>query len=185
MRTAARYQLLTNLLFGERGAYSTLETSAVLLFGGGAVKRALYWIAAGGLSFWLPPVLASAISGNTGSWVTLNVVSVLGLVALSAVYWAYRRTAPSWGWISAGVYILGPVSIFTAGAFSNGPSGSAISHGSSFVLILLCLFPPATLWLSVLNSTIFSVLGVSITLMFLTLYQVTKKARQGRSAISE
>ena len=73
------------------------------------------------------------------------------------------------GVVLAGIYILGPVSMMAPLAFAEFPS-SPSGLGGNLIVLLLCLFPPNTLWFSLLNGTFFSVLIATVTLPFLAVY---------------
>jgi hypothetical protein len=45
----------------------------------------MYWIAMGGLAFWLPAIVQYVISGENTNWVSLNVGSLSGLVVLELI----------------------------------------------------------------------------------------------------
>jgi hypothetical protein len=100
---------------------------------------------------------------------TLNVVPLAGVTVLGLASWIGTKHMPKWGWILAGIYILGPVSMLSPLAFARIPSSPADS-GGNLILVLLCLFPPSTLWFSLLNGMLFSVLIVTVTLPFLAVY---------------
>jgi hypothetical protein len=116
------------------------------MIGSNAMQNKLCWLAIGGLSFWLPlDVVATALHQNVDLWI-LNVVPLAGLALLGVVSWIAAKRLPKWGWVLAGIYILGPVSMLAP---------------------LFCLFPPLTLWMAGLNGTIFSVLIATLILPFL------------------
>jgi len=134
------------------------------------MKNKLYWIAVGGLSFWLPAILVAAALHQDVNAIVLNVVSLAGLILLGTVSWIYTKHLPKWGWVLAGIYILGPVSMLAPLAFAKVPH-SPSNSGGTLILVLLCLFPPTTLWFSLLNWMIFSVLIATVALAFLAVYQ--------------
>jgi len=132
------------------------------------MKNKLYWIAVGGLSFWLPAILVAAALHQDVNAIVLNVVSLAGLILLGTVSWIYTKHLPKWGWVLAGIYILGPISMLAPSAFFKAP---ASIPGEKIWLILFCLFPPMTLWMALLNGMIFSVLIATVALAFLAVYQ--------------
>jgi hypothetical protein len=134
------------------------------------MRNKLYWIAVGGLSFWLPAILVGAALHQNVNAVLLNVVSLAGVILLGLASWMYTKHFPKWGWVLVGIYILGPVSMLAPLAFARIPSPPAGS-GGTLILVLLCLFPPTTLWFSLLNGMIFSVLIATVTLPFLANYR--------------
>ena len=133
------------------------------------MKNRLYWIAVGGLSFWLPAIVVNAALDQKSNLWTLNVVPLAGMTLLGVASWIGTKHLPKWGWVLAGIYILGPVSMMAPAAFVHGLSSPANS-GGNLILVLLCLFPPTTLWFSLLNGMIFSVLIATVTLPFLAEY---------------
>jgi hypothetical protein len=133
------------------------------------MKDRLYWIAVGGLSFWLPAtVVAAALHQNMNLW-TLNVVPLAGVTLLGVASWIGTKRLPKWGWVLAGIYVLGPVSMLAPSAFLHVPSSPNVP-GENIWMLLFCLFPPMTLWMALLNGMIFSVLIATATLPFLAAY---------------
>jgi hypothetical protein len=133
------------------------------------MKNRLYWIAVGGLSFWLPTILvAAAFHQHLNLW-ALNVFPLAGVTLLGAANWIATRHLPKWGWVLAGIYILGPVSMLAPSLFLHVPSSPNVP-GESTWMLLFCLFPPMTLWIALLNGMIYSVLIVTVTLPFLAAY---------------
>jgi len=57
----------------------------------------LYWIAIGGLSFWLPFVVVSVALHEDVDWWTLNAVALAGVTLLCAASWLVTRKPPGWG----------------------------------------------------------------------------------------
>jgi hypothetical protein len=142
------------------------------------MKNGLYWITAGGLSFWIPAmVVVAALHQDVSLW-SLNVVPLAGVALLCVATWIGTKHMPRWGWVLAGIYILGPVSMLAPLAFVHAPPSPANS-GGTLILILLCLFPPTTLWLSLLNGMIFSVLIATVTLPLLAAYLSGRDVRSG------
>jgi hypothetical protein len=139
------------------------------------MRQDLYSIALGGLAFWAPAVLLSAIYKWDVSTLALNLASVASLALVSLISWIIRKRMPKWGWVLAGVYILGPTAILAASAFSRFPSSSPGLPGDPLRLIVLCLIPPVTLWFATLNGMIFSVLFVTLILPALSLLRAGKQ----------
>jgi len=137
--------------------------------GRSAVKSRLYWIVVGGLSFWFPAIVLNAALDQRSSLWTLNVVPLAGVTLLGAASWITTKHLPKWAWVLAGVYIIGPVSMLSPLAFARIPSSPA-EFGGYFIVVLLCLFPPTTLWFSLLNGMLFSVLIATLILPFLAAY---------------
>lgn len=133
------------------------------------MRNRLCWIAVGGLSFWLPAIVAAAaLHQNVNLW-TLNAVPLAGVVLLGAATWIGTKHMPEWGWVLAGIYILGPVAMLAPSVFLHAPS-SANVPGENTWMFLFCLFPPMTFWMAVLNGMMFSVLIATLTLPFLAAY---------------
>jgi len=133
----------------------------------------MYWSALGGIVFWLPYILLSAIFRiflsfiflEDASLVWLNAASSFGLTMLCLISWRKRRTSV-WLWELAGVYTLGSFAMLSASAISGHPLG-----GPGFWLVLLfCVFPPLTLWLSLLWGMIPSVLIATVVLALLAAF---------------
>lgn len=142
------------------------------------MKNRLYWIAVGGLSFWLPTLVVNAALGQKSNLWTLNLVPLAGVTLLGVASWIGTKHLPRWGWVLAGIYILGPVSMLAPLAFAKVPS-SPSGSGGNLILVLLCLFPPTTLWFSLLNGTFFSVLIVTIVLPLIAVYLRERSLRLG------
>ena len=134
------------------------------------MKNRLYWMAAGGISFWLPCIVAvAALHQNLNLW-KLNALPLAGLALLGAASWICTRHLPRWGWVLTGIYILGPVSMLVPSVFLRVQASSNVP-GEKAWMFLFCLFPPMTLWLALLNGMIFSVLIATVTLPLLAAYQ--------------
>lgn len=134
------------------------------------IRDKMYWIGLGGLAFWVPVIILSAIFHENTSWVWVNVGSVSGLIVLGLVS-RMRKSPPSrWIWILAGVYILGPASMMIASAFAGGIPPSFDRPGALISAIVVCLLPPFTLWLSFDNGMILSVLAATIVLGLLAVF---------------
>ena len=132
------------------------------------MKQKLYWLVLGGLGFWVPFALLFAIYRSSASVLALNLLPVAGLALLSLITWIIRKKMPRWGWLLAGVYVFGPVAMLSSAAFTRiSPSAGAPGHW--IWLVTLCLLPPMTLWLALLNGVILSVLFVTVTLPLLLL----------------
>ena len=143
------------------------------------MKSRLCWIALGGLSFWLPAIVVNAALDQKSNLWTLNVVPLAGVTLLGVANWLATKHLPKWGWVLAGIYILGPVSMMAPSVFLHDPSSPNVP-GENTWMFLFCLFPPMTLWMALLNGMLFSVLIATVTLPFLAVYQ----KRQGVHADS-
>jgi hypothetical protein len=133
------------------------------------MKNGFFWIVVGGLSFWLPAIVYYVASDQNSSWFVSNALALAGLALLAVATLMLTKQIPKWGWVLAGIYILGPACMMTPLAFAK-TSPSPVNSGGTSILILLCLFPPTTLWFSLLNGMIFSVLIATVTLPFLVRY---------------
>jgi hypothetical protein len=126
-----------------------------------------YWIIMGGLTFWFPAIVLSAIFRENVSVLWLNVDSLMGLVVFGLMSWIRGRCALNWIWVLAGVHIFGPICILTASAFSGGIVPSWKAPGYLLFEVVVCLIPPMTLWMSLMSGMIVSVLIVTFVLYFL------------------
>jgi hypothetical protein len=134
-----------------------------------AMKQNLYLLALGGLAFWMPFVLLSAVYKSSVSIIALNLASVAGLGLFSLIS---RNIRKKWGWVLAGVYVLGPTAMLASAAVARiTPSTTSPRHW--VWLVTFCLLPPMTLWLALLNGVIFSVLLVTLVLPLLSLLRRT------------
>jgi hypothetical protein len=125
-------------------------------------------MAVGGLSFWLPFIVVGATQPDNANVVLLNIVPLAGLILLGAISRIYTKAFPKWGWVLAGIYILGPTAMLAPSAFFYGPSSPSMP-GDNLWLLLFCLFPPTTLYVALLNGMIFSVLIATYTLGLIAL----------------
>ena len=142
------------------------------------MKQDLYSIVLGGLGFWVPFALFFAIYRSSVSVLALNLLPVAGLALLSLISWIIRKKMARWGWLLAGVYVFGPVAMLSSAAFTRiSPSAGAPGHWIWFVT--LCLLPPMTLWLALLNGVILSVLFVTLALPLLSLLRRTEQISYG------
>lgn len=76
----------------------------------------LYWIVWGGLCFWLPSVVSVALDphpNELGLLRTCIFLPLAGSASLCAASWIAAKHPPRWGWILAGIYILGPILLFS------------------------------------------------------------------------
>jgi hypothetical protein len=137
------------------------------------MKNKLLWVVVGGLSFWVPAIVYYVVSDKTASWFLSNAFALAGLALLGVAAWMLTKQIPKWGWVLAGIYILGPVCMMAPSALAK-TSSSPVNSGGNWILILLCLFPPTTLWFSLLNGMIFSVLIATVTLPFLTRFSSSR-----------
>jgi hypothetical protein len=133
------------------------------------MRNRLYWIVAGGLSFWLPAVVINAALDQKSNLWTLNVVPLAGVALLAVSSWIGAKHPPKWGWVLAGIYILGPISMLAPSIFLHVPSSPNVAGGNTW-MFLFCLFPPMTLWMALLNGMLLSVVIATVTLPFLAVY---------------
>jgi hypothetical protein len=128
------------------------------------VKRRFYWVVVGGLAFWVPVVAAGAILRDQTGLLSLNLPPLIALSIVGLESWIRGRKA-QWGWVLLGIYILGPAAMLLPSSFGLGHAPPR--PGDTLFLVAFCLFPPMTLWLAVLNGTIFSVLLATVALPLL------------------
>ena len=128
------------------------------------MRNRLYWIAVGGLSFWLPAMVYAAVLRESVNLWILNAIPLAGVALLSVASWIGTKQQPEWGWVLAGVYILGPVSMLAPSVLLHVPSSPSIP-GESIWLLFFCLLPPLTLWFALLNGMIFPVLIATVILL--------------------
>ncbi|HEY8056183.1 MAG TPA: hypothetical protein VIE13_09770 [Terriglobales bacterium] len=123
--------------------------------------QSLLWVLGGGLSFWIPALLAGYLNGST---TLVNLAAVLGVALFGVIAKQFGTRRPRWGWILVGVYVLGPPVMLAPSAFA--ASTAPVEHHLMWAL-LFCAFPPITLWMSLLNGTIFSLLATTAGLAVL------------------
>jgi hypothetical protein len=124
----------------------------------------LCWIAIGGLSFWLPYVVVMVAFHEDVDWGPLNAVALAGVTVLCAASWLVTKKPPEWGWILAGIYILGPASMFAISLFRDVPF-SPDAPGEYLWLLFFLLFPPMTLWISLVSGMLLSLLLATVILL--------------------
>ena len=129
------------------------------------VKRAIVWSLAGGAAFWLPFVALAAAAPNP-TVLVVNLCPLAGLVLLGVVVRSGTGGAPSWGWVLAGIYLLGPALQLLPFSLTSPPSWSDWEW-----VVLVSIFPPMTLWLATLDGVLFAVLIASVGLAWLTYRQ--------------
>lgn len=140
------------------------------------MAKKLFWIAAGGLSFWVPSILVFGVLFQGTGWLVLNIVALMGLVFVAAASWQLTHQPPRWGWMLLGIYTLGPISMIAPSFFLHAPSSISIP-GEKILLVAICLFPPMTLWMAMLNGMIFSVLIVTLGLPLLATHRKQASVR--------
>ena len=139
------------------------------------MRHRVYWIVLGGISFWLPAMSASVASHENVNTVFLNLAPLAGVILLGGVTWLYSNHFPKWGWVLAGIYILGPVSMSLPSVLLRGQSAPS-PQGEKLIMGLLWLFPPMTLWMALLNGMIFSVVTVTVILTILARRRAAEEA---------
>ena len=130
-----------------------------------SVRRAIVWCLAGGAAFWLPFVALAVIAANP-TVLVITLCPLAGLVVLGVVVRSRKGGAPSWGWVLAGIYLLGPGLQLLAFSLTSPPSGRDWAW-----VVLVSIFPPMTLWLGTLDAVIFPVLIASVALAWLAFRQ--------------
>jgi len=118
----------------------------------------------GGLSFWLPYVVVMVALHEHVDWWPLNAVALAGVTLFCAASWLVTRKPPEWGWILAGIYILGPASTFAISLFRDVPF-SPDAPAEYLWLLFFLLFPPMTLWISLVSGMLLSVLLATVILL--------------------
>jgi drug/metabolite transporter (DMT)-like permease len=76
------------------------------------MQERLDWIVWGGICFGLPSVVSVVLDPNldTGGFLrTFIILPLAGTAFLCAANWIASRREPKWGWILAGILILGPI----------------------------------------------------------------------------
>jgi hypothetical protein len=134
------------------------------------MKGRWYSILVGGVAFWLPGIVIFAIFQDR-SPLLLNVAPFLGLFALAIIDWIALKRTLRWNWVLAGLYILGPISIWTEGWFAGAVPPWKQSLASMFFELATCLFPPMTILLSFYSLQFFSVLAASIALPVFAIFE--------------
>jgi len=132
------------------------------------MKENLRLLVLGGLAFWTPVVLVSAIGKFDANIIAQNLVSSAGILIFCLISWTATKRRPKWVWALAGVYTLGPAAMIVAASFTH---FSPIRHPPGYWLwfMAVCLFPPMTLWLALGSGLIFSVLFVTFVFPLLSL----------------
>jgi hypothetical protein len=104
------------------------------------MRERLYWIALGGICFWLPSVV-SVVLIPVGLWGlrTAIILPLAGIASLCATSWIGTKNAPIWGWILAGIHILGPIAMLARSVVFYLPSSPHVP-GEITREILLYLF---------------------------------------------
>lgn len=139
------------------------------------MKRKSYWIIVGGLVFWLPVVLISVVSGLNANWTVLNITPLVSLALLASLSWIKNKRLPEWGWVLAGIYILGPAAMLIASSFARVQPSASLPDDRLWS-IAFGFFPPMTLWMATMDGMILSVLTVTIVLLILARYRTTRHA---------
>jgi hypothetical protein len=145
------------------------------------MKERVHWIVVGGVSFWLPAVLLMAAVQEKVTFFELDIVPLASLVLLAMASWLRTKRFPRWGWVLAGIYIFGPSAMLIPSAFGSSPASDLTGK---IIGLAICLFPPMTLWLSLLNGMFVAVLVATMTLPFLADYQRVRALREARELAS-
>ena len=131
------------------------------------MKTRLQWIVIGAGVFWFPVLAVWALLPET--LVVENVAPLIALMVVGLVS-VFRKLKPRWGWMLAGIYILGPAAMMIPWQFVHRASAPSVP-GETLFFIAFLLFPPMTLWMATLNGTIFSVVIATIALFVLAMAQ--------------
>jgi hypothetical protein len=119
------------------------------------MRERLYWIALGGICFWLPSVVSVVLDRHLHPVLRTFVILPLAEFAfLCAASWIASRREPKWGWILAGIYVLGSILNLGSVVFHVPFQVSLnVSGEITWRMILLCLLPHVYLWMAVLIVT--------------------------------
>jgi len=134
------------------------------------MRERLYWIALGGICFWLPSVVSVVLDPHLQNGLrTFVILPLAGFAFLCAASWIASRREPKWGWILAGIYILGSILNLALLVVSHVPWGlnfpAVITWRMMFLgrmillgeitwrMILFCLLPPVYLWMAMVIVT--------------------------------
>ena len=111
------------------------------------MRERLYWIALGAICFWLPSVV-SVVLVPMGLWGlrTAIILPLAGIASLCVASWISTKNAPRWGWILAGIYILGPVAMLARSVVFYFRSSPRVPGDTTFeILLYLFLMIPSLL----------------------------------------
>ena len=119
------------------------------------MRERLYWIALGGICFWLPSAVSVALilGRNVGLWGlrTLIILPLVGIASLCAASWIGTKNAPRWGLILAGIYILGPIAMLARSVIFYLPSSPHVpGEITQATLLYLFLMIPSLLIVTLL-----------------------------------
>ena len=119
------------------------------------MRERLYWIALGGIYFWLPSVVSVVLDRHLHPVLrTFVILPLAGFAFLCAASWIASRREPKWGWILAGIYVLGSILNLGSVVFHVPFQVSLnVSGEITWRMILLCLLPHVYLWMAVLIVT--------------------------------
>jgi hypothetical protein len=119
------------------------------------MRERLYWIALGGICFWLPSVVSVVLDRHLHPVLrTFVILPLAGFAFLCAASWIASRREPKWGWILAGIYVLGSILNLGSVVFHVPFQVSLnVSGEITWRMIVLCLLPHVYLWMAVLIVT--------------------------------
>lgn len=133
------------------------------------------WAIAGGCAFWLPFVSVSYLLRWKADPVVLNSASLTGITLLG-VYSQLRLAGKvQWGWMLAGIWILGGAAMSWGGELMRFPHARD-SASEWFWGILITSIPTNTLVFSLENGMFISILLVTVLLPILS-----DRSRRSRS----
>ena|SRR5215467_12323636 len=118
------------------------------------MRERLYWTVLGGVCFWLPSCDA-LVSAHSFDHELRNfvILPLAGFTLLCAVSWKASRREPKWGWMLAGIYILGSILNLALPVCFDSPLSLNVHGEITWRMILNGLLPPAYLWMAVLIVT--------------------------------
>ena len=118
------------------------------------MRERLYWIALGGIFFWLPSAISVVLAPHLHNELRTFVIHPLaGFAFLCAASWRASRREPKWAWILAGIYILGSIVNLALPAVFHNPLSLNVPGHLTRRMILLGLLPPVYFWMAVLILT--------------------------------
>ncbi len=133
----------------------------------------IYWLIIGAATFWVPAIYASHFLPQLNV-VMLNAIPLACMILLGIICRLLNRS-PRWALVLAGIYVLGPVLQLAPSMFTHAsPLPSAIHE--KMWLLALCLFPPVTLWLALLNGLLYSLLIGTAALTAMAFGQMPRSA---------
>lgn len=127
-----------------------------------SLRRWIFWSLIGGAAFWLPVIVLYAVLRGRVSVLSLNLAPLVGLQLLDIVFRMRHKDSPQWGWVLAGIYILGPLAMEIASLTVD------YTHQMDWLwFVVFALLPPMTLWFATLWEILISLLIATLLLIVL------------------